>query len=141
MTCANTPATEFKNAWQKCYAAVHGNVAVGQPCVADVECTTTTYCETDGGTCQPLKALNAACEETDPSGAQCSYRSAGSAQCLDDGAGAKKCSNGLADGKDCNFDWDCQTGACAPIDGGSAFQCNSTVDFLFGICDLYKDGG
>ena len=46
-------------------------------------------------------------------------RSAGSAQCLDDGLGAKKCQAGLANGKDCNFDWDCNSGACAALDGGA----------------------
>jgi len=142
MTCANTPAAEFKNAWVKCYQAVHGTVAVNSPCVATVQCVSTAYCEADGGTCQPLKAANADCEQVDPSSAQCSYRGAGSTQCLDQGSGPK-CGNGLANGGLCNYDWDCQSGGCtATDDAGSSFACGSVVNFLFGICELYDtDGG
>jgi hypothetical protein len=142
MTCTNTPAAEFKNAWVKCYAAVHGTLGTGSPCTSAAECSTTGYCSFEAGTCQPLQATNSLCSrQEDPRSAECSYRASGDGQCIDDGTGTgtTKCINGFPNGtKDCFFDWECQSGACNNVDdSGINFQCDTKVDFLFGICDTY----
>jgi|GEM_PF-5690453 len=140
MTCKNTPAAEYKNAWQKCLAAVKGTVAIGGACKSNVECATTAWCDPDnnGGTCTALKANGDACQVRGLGGVECSYRSAGNSQCLDPNAtGTSTCQAPLANGEDCSFDWDCQSGACNVVNNGAAFQCDDEVDFLYGICEAY----
>lgn len=146
MTCKNTTAAEYKNAWQKCFSAATGTGAVGTACKTHVECVNTSFCDpdNDGGTCTTLLGAGVACQRNFNAAApgQCSYRSTGASQCRG-AAGTETCQGLAADGTDCEYDWDCQSGACSPTDdAGTAFKCSSTVDFLFGICDYYKvDGG
>lgn len=140
MDCTNTTAAEYKTAWVKCYAAAVGTIATGGACKSNVECAVTGSCDPDAGTCTPLKAANDVCN---PFTGDCSYRHAGtSVQCVDDGTGTFKCLPPLANGKTCNFDWDCASGACSvralsPDGGNIVATCESTTDFLFGICDTY----
>jgi hypothetical protein len=145
MTCKNTTAAEFKNAWVKCYAAAVGTGAASSPCGSSAECATTQFCDPDGGTCAPLKAANAACNSGPNGQAECSYRGVGTSQCLDDGtdSGVLKCLPQLAAGKACNYDWQCASGACSVRDGsgdaGVIATCEATTDFLYGICDAYPN--
>lgn len=138
MTCANTPAAEFKNAWVKCFGAVKGTVATGGACASNVECNPNAWCdgENDGGTCTPFKGAGSQCT---PLTGQCSYRAVGTPQCVDDGTGTYKCLPPLADTKTCAFDPECSSGACSVRDGGATVlaTCEQTTDFLFGICSMY----
>lgn len=145
MTCKNTPAAEYKASLTKCFAAAKGNGAAGTTCLSNAECSPTTFCDTeDGGTtCANLKATGAQCT---PLFEGCSYRGAGASQCLDpDGDGTSNCGPQLADGTSCSQDFDCQSGACNVVDDGGTITatCAATVDFLFGVCELYStaDGG
>lgn len=147
MTCKNTPSAEFKNAVEKCFAAATGKVAVNGACKSNVECAKTAFCDLSGGdagTCAALKASGATCT---PFTGDCAYRNAeGANRCLDtDGDGTNTCSGKIANGANCGFtDLDCNSGACNVRDddaGGVAATCEATVDFLYGICGKYKDGG
>lgn len=146
MTCKNTPAAEYKNAWQKCFATATGKATVGTACKTHAECVTTAFCDSDndGGTCTTLLTAGATCSRNFAAAApaQCSYRSTGASQCRGP-VGTETCQGLAADGTDCEYDWDCQSGACSPADdAGTVYKCSSNVDFLSGICDFYKlDGG
>ncbi|MBS2016686.1 MAG: hypothetical protein JST00_27630 [Deltaproteobacteria bacterium] len=143
MTCKDTPATEYKSAIEKCFQAAVGKVAVNGACRSNVECVKTAYCDLtgDAGTCTALKAAGALCT---PLTGDCAYRNAtGTSHCLGT-AGAEVCGPSIPNGGECGFtDFDCTSGACNVVetDGGAVATCESTVDFLSGICRLYKDGG
>jgi hypothetical protein len=148
MTCKNTTATEYRNAWEKCYAAASGTSVPGDGgCRSNVECVKTAYCNTtqDGGQCVPLIPAGTACTQGPPPAIddQCSYRGAGTTGCEDPGdGGPTSCATASANGKDCTRDFDCLSGACSPVfdDAGNLLNgaCSATADFLYGICDLYK---
>lgn len=146
MTCKNTPATEFKNAVDKCFAAAKGSAAASAACRSNVECQPTAFCDLadpDGGVCTPLKGTGVQCT---PTIGECSYRSAtGTSRCLDtDVDGVYNCGPALSNGAECRSDFDCTSGGCyvRDEDGGVAATCDSKVDFIYGICEIYKpDGG
>lgn len=144
MTCANTPAAEFRDAWQKCFDAVKGTANAGTGCASNAECAPGNWCDpkADGGPAGA--ALLAAGSECQPLAGECSYRGAGAVQCRDDGTGAYKCGAPLANGTYCDYDFTCNSGACSVRDAGVVdgeaqvnSTCENTTDFLFGICGLY----
>ncbi len=147
MTCKNTTAAEYKNSLIKCFGATTGKATIGTSCVSSAECVGTAYCDTTndaGAKCTALKTTGQDCDYRID---ECSYRGAGTSQCLDDGTGTTKCAGQLDDGKDCNQDFECKTYACHPVDlpdGGFKATCDTTTDFLQGICEIYatpKDAG
>ena len=147
MTCKNTPAAEFKAAADKCFAAAKGSGAASAACRSNVECQSSAYCDLadpDGGVCTPLKGTGVQCT---PTIGECAYRAAtGASRCLDtDVDGVYNCGPALANGAECRSDFDCASGGCYVRDedgGGVAATCDLTVDFIYGICEIYKpDGG
>lgn len=146
MTCNNTPATEFKQANEKCYEAAKGTVAASGACKSNVECVPTTYCDLTvptAGVCTPLKTTGAVCEVLT---GQCSYRAgAGPQRCIDpDGDGTYNCSPQIANGQPCGTsDFDCASGACKIDNDAGTLTCENVASFVIDACQLYKlgDGG
>lgn len=156
LTCTNTtgaPSTEYKQAITDCYGAFVGKVAAAGACHADIECVKGNYCDgaytpgvppregtyvAAGGTCKPLKALNANCAVTDKGWSDnCSNRGTGDTgnYCFDPGGGGQAtCKPLLAAGIACQSNLVCSSSTCEYEPVGGTLTCGTKTNDPF-ICE------
>jgi hypothetical protein len=121
--CVSEDGVEKRTLYTTCMTAVQGSVAQDGPCQTSQECRSNLFCQlaTDGGagTCRPLAASGAACDDASSNSDRCTYLGIHTATSLHCSAYATAtggtCVVGLALGTACHHDAECASEVCSSI--------------------------